>query len=167
MSVKTFLNVLDIISLIENIKDIIIDSYINNIYSIESGITILLRKGDLKNELLIDTRGWIFILKYEIEHSPLTDFSKNLRKHIIGCKVVDLSVPYFDRFIKIVLTNGFNLYIEFMQGGNIILEKENIIIDAFKEAKYKEREIKRGKNYVLPLVHETNPLKNVSKRNSQ
>jgi len=159
MSVKTFLNVLDIISLIENIKDIIIDSYINNIYSIESGITILLRKGDLKNELLIDTRGWIFILKYEIEHSPLTDFSKNLRKHIIGCKVVDLSVPYFDRFIKIVLTNGFNLYIEFMQGGNIILEKENIIIDAFKEAKYKEREIKRGKNYVLPLVHETNPLK--------
>lgn len=158
MNVKTFLNTLDILSVVQNIKDTVIGSYINNVYSYSSGITLLLRKEDVKNEMLIDIRGWLVILRYEIERGSLTPFCRNLRKNIVGCKILEISVPFFDRLIRLSLSNGYNLYIEFMQGGNIILEKDGAIVDAYKEATYKDREIKKGKKYVLPEVYKFNPI---------
>jgi len=158
MTSKTFLHTIDIISIVLNIKDILKNSYISNVYSIESGIILQLKKGDDKIELLIDIRGWVFLIAYEIERKEITNFVRILRKNIVGEKILNISTPYFDRYVKIELTNDFNLHIEFMQGGNIILEKDGLIVDSFRHVKYKDREIKPKINYSLPNINKVDIL---------
>jgi len=129
---KTSLNTLDILFLVNTIKDRIINSYLTKVYLTSLGLFFKLRKKDDIYFLLIDPEGWIFITNRKPEESLQNEFLKTLRMNLENRKILDIKAPYFDRYLRIDFEDSWQIHVEFMRGGNVILTQNGIIIDNLK-----------------------------------
>ncbi len=158
-TLKTTLNTLDIILLVEKLKPFLIGSYVTKIHNTDFGVLIVIKTREEKIEIVINHSGWLFMTKYEIEKKEPDQFIKELRKNLEGKKIINVSVPFFDRYIVIEFEKGFKLIIEMMHGGNIILTNNDVIITALKIKKEKNRNIVKNEKYIRPEIFSFNPLK--------
>jgi predicted ribosome quality control (RQC) complex YloA/Tae2 family protein len=155
---KTTLNTLDIIIIVERLKPFLIGSYVTKVYNTDFGILLRVKTQEEKIDLIINHLGWIFKTKYEIKKKEQDQFTKELRNNLKGKRIINITVPFFDRYIVIEFEKGFKLYIEMMHGGNIILTKDDIILSALKIRKEKNRNIIKNEKYVMPEILTYKPL---------
>lgn len=155
---KTTLNTLDIIIIVERLKPFLIESYVTKIYNTDFGILLRVKTREEKLDLIINHLGWIFKTKYEIEKKEQDQFIKELRNSLEGKRIINISVPFFDRYTIIEFEKGFKLYLEMMHGGNIILTKDDIILSALKIKKEKIRNIIKNEKYIMPEILKYKPL---------
>ncbi len=156
---KTSLNVLDILSLFNFLRNTLINAFFNKVYRTEIGYIFRFRKGDDTHFLLIDIKGWIFLTQYIPEEKKKDGFVSITREKLTGKRLLDIKMPFFDRYLKLEFEDDLTLYVEFMEGGNIVLTKNNEIIAAAKTIDEKKRRIKSNTPYIPPVVNEFNPLK--------
>jgi len=123
---------LDILFLVNTIKDRIINSYLTKVYLTSLGLFFKLRKKDDIYFLLINPEGWIFITNRKPEESLQNEFLKTLRMNLENRKILDIKAPYFDRYLRIDFEDSWQIHVEFMRGGNVILTQNGIIIDNLK-----------------------------------
>ena len=149
----------------EELYERLINARIDKIYQIDhSTICIYLYVKNEKQYLVISTSVPIM---YFVQNAPQhletpTSFCMVLRKHLEGARITDVRQYELDRIINIqVDTIGFanqleskNLYVELTgKNSNIILLKDNIIIQALKNVALKNnsfRQIQPNREYVLP-----------------
>lgn len=123
---------MDILFLVNTIKDRIINSYLTKVYLTSLGLFFKLRKKDDIYFLLINPEGWIFITNRKPEESLQNEFLKTLRMNLENRKILDIKAPYFDRYLRIDFEDSWQIHVEFMRGGNVILTQNGIIIDNLK-----------------------------------
>lgn len=163
----------------EELYERLINARIDKIYQIDhSTICIYLYVKNEKQYLVISTS---LPIMYFVQNAPQhletpTSFCMVLRKHLEGARITDVRQYELDRIINIqVDTIGFanqleskNLYVELTgKNSNIILLKDNIIIQALKNVALKNnsfRQIQPNREYVLPPQKHTpyNLVKNNS-----
>ena len=163
----------------EELYERLINARIDKIYQIDhSTICIYLYVKNEKQYLVISTS---LPIMYFVQNAPQhletpTSFCMVLRKHLEGARITDVQQYELDRIINIqVDTIGFanqleskNLYVELTgKNSNIILLKDNIIIQALKNVALKNnsfRQIQPNREYVLPPQKHTpyNLVKNNS-----
>lgn len=151
---KTSLNTLDILSLVKSIKDILIFSFLSKAYLTQLGLILKLRKEDQDYSLLIDPEGWFFLTRYLPEETILNEFIRMLRTKLEGKKIINIAMPYFDRYIRIDFEDEFSLHVEFMRGGNIVLTEKGIVKIDYK---FDRKRFKVNSQYVLPPLNRYNP----------
>ena len=96
---------------------------------------------------------WITSKKPEMPKS-VKGFCQLLRKYIEGKKITAIDQVEGERILRFVLETQkekYLVFIELFAKGNIILANDrNIVLGALEERAWKDREIKKGKEYVLP-----------------
>lgn len=137
-----------------------INSFINKIYGTDLGYIFRFRKGDETYFLLIDIKGWIFLTQYIPEKKKTDEFVNIARKKLIGKRLLEIQMPFFDRYLKITFEDNLTLYVEFMEGGNLVLTENDKIIATVRIIDERKRKIKPSVQYTPPLINEFNPLEN-------
>lgn len=158
---KSSLNALDILALSIEFNKVLLNSYVDNIYHLDDTIVFRFRRSDgEKIDLRFDVGKWLRITLYSFEPPrEISSWCKVIRDKLIGLKVQSVSQPLFDRLLKIDF-NDYRLYLEMMDGGNIILTKpDNTIVLVYKVRETKERVLKPNINYGLPVQKWLDPLK--------
>ena len=154
---KSSLSSIDLAALVAEIRPKIVDSWVNNIYSIGENLVILRFRKSTESpfELLIEPGKRIHITNYE-RKKPSTPNNKilTMRKHIRDLPVKDFYQRDIDRVIviKIAFKDSFyKLVIELFSNGNIVLIGPNSkIILAYSYRRMKDRDIHPGKEYIFP-----------------
>lgn len=79
-------------------------------------------------------------------------FCKSLRQHLNNSRIRKIEQLGFERIVKITLEkeNIFELIIEFIPPGNILLLKDNLILTALHYPKYKDRLLRPNSDYSHP-----------------
>ncbi len=160
---KTSLSSIDLAALVAEIRPKIVDSWVNNIYSIGENLVILRFRKSTESpfELLIEPGKRIHITNYE-RKKPTTPNNKvlSMRKHIRDLPVKNFYQRKIDRVIviEIAYKDGFyKLVIELFGNGNLILIGPNDkIILAYKYRRMRDRDIHPGKEYIFPPVSSDN-----------
>ncbi len=159
---KTSLNALDVLALSTELKKVLPNSYVDNIYHFNDVVIFRFRQSSgEKNDLRVDVGKWIRITLYSFEPPrEISNWCKVVRNRLIGLKVQSVLQPLFDRLLGIEFDDGYKLYLEVMDGGNIVLtEPDNTISVVYKIKETKERVLKHGVIYNLPVQKWFDPLK--------
>ncbi|MFC1727895.1 NFACT family protein [Nanoarchaeota archaeon] len=118
-------------------------------------------KKDLSLQFYISGKGkkilrvlpkFIFLASKRPESKQL-GFCQLLRKKLSNAFLREIEQIGFERILKLSFetkTERFELFIELFDSGNVILTKDNIIIDAVEKKKWKDRVILHKKEYVYP-----------------
>ncbi len=162
---KTSLSSLDIAALVAEIRPKIVNSWINNIYSVgENRVILRFRKStESPFELIFELGKRFHITKY-LRKKPSTPNNKilSLRKHIRDLPIKDFYQIKLDRVIafEIAYKDGFyKLVLELFGEGNIILVGPNDkIILAYKYRRMRDRDIHPGRTFAYPPSSDENIL---------
>ncbi len=160
---KSSLSSIDLAVLVAEIRPRIVDSWVNNIYSIGQNLVILRFRKTTESpfELLIEPGKRIHITNYE-RKKPSTPNNKilSMRKHIRDLPVKNFYQRKIDRVIvlEIAYKDGYyKLVIELFSNGNIILIGPNDkIILAYSYRRMRDRDIHPGKEYIFPPSSDVN-----------
>ncbi|MFW9852573.1 MAG: NFACT family protein, partial [Candidatus Thorarchaeota archaeon] len=162
---KTSLSSLDIAALVAELRPMIVNSWINNIYSIGKNRVILRFRKTTESpfELVFELGKRFHVTKY-FRKKPTTPNNKilSLRKHIRDLPVKDFYQRDLDRVIvfEISYKDGFyKLILELFGEGNIILVgPNNKIILAYIYRRMRDRDVHPGKEFNFPPSSEFNIL---------
>jgi predicted ribosome quality control (RQC) complex YloA/Tae2 family protein len=107
-------------------------------------------KGNLM--LYFDITGKLYVGKSLGEqYSAENRFTQLVNKYLRNKRLERIDLVNFDRILAFKFSDGYSLIFEWMRRGNLILlDSENKIIAAAKEAKLRDREILPGKVYQAP-----------------
>jgi len=162
---KTYLSSIDIAALVAEIRPKIINSWINNIYSIGKNLVILRFRKSTESpfELVIDL-GKRFHTTQFFRKKPTSPNNKvmSMRKHIRDLPIKDFYQRDLDRVVVFEISykdSFYKLVVELFGEGNIILVgPNNKIILAYNYRRMKDRDIHPGKEYAYPPSSEKNIL---------
>lgn len=142
--------------LLQELKPLIKESYINKLQELDSDkFKLKLRTSQGTKNLLLFPEA-VFFSGYKIDARKQTSgFGAFLRKRIEGKKILSLEQHNSDRVIVFELQDYF-LIVEFFAAKNIILTDKNFeIISALK--KEEKRKIEKKQKYVFPESGKLNP----------
>jgi predicted ribosome quality control (RQC) complex YloA/Tae2 family protein len=128
-------------------------AFVENIYQPSKDEFVLrVRSKELGSKYLRFRVGKWLMLDTELEDNTQSDFSNSLKKYISNAKVKSIEQMGFERILKIVLQKKerFELILEFIPPGNVILVKDGSILRALTVRKWKDRHIKPGEVYKSP-----------------
>ncbi|MEM0114861.1 MAG: ribosome rescue protein RqcH [Fervidicoccaceae archaeon] len=150
---KKSMTAVDLKALVEEIKNIVVGERVQNIYYLSTqGILLFKMKiGDYRY-LVMEPGKRVHLTKFSIDvpESPGL-LAMSFRKHLRDQQVDDIAQIGFDRILKVTFRNGASIYIEILPRGEIVLTDEhNNILHSTGFKKMKDREIRRGIQYVLP-----------------
>jgi predicted ribosome quality control (RQC) complex YloA/Tae2 family protein len=128
-------------------------AYVENLYQPgKEEFVLRVRSKEIGKKYLSVKVGKWLILEDELENNTQTNFSNSLKKFISNAKVESIEQLGFERILKIVLQkkDRFELILEFIPPGNVILVKDGSILRAMTVRKWKDRHIKPGEVYRSP-----------------
>jgi len=163
-SIKNTLSNIDIFAIKFELKKLLIDGYIDNIYHIEKETFVFKIRGKEKTyELIYENGVRLHITNYEIKKpKEPTAFCKMLRAFIRNSKLIDIEQKDLDRILIFHLSTKkglMKLIFELFSFGNMILVDENNTIRlTLKKRKMKDRNIRIGEKYEFPPSKEYNIL---------
>jgi len=166
MGMKRELSSFDIMVLLQELKELIISSLIDNIYQINEN-TLLLKlhkKGEPPLWMVLEAGKRFNLTAYSFEKPKKpTQFCMALRKYLRGGKIKSVEQHEFERILKFSIENRseiFYLICEFFRNGNIILtDSEFKILHALHYRRMRDRDVIRGEKLVFPPSSGLNPLK--------
>jgi predicted ribosome quality control (RQC) complex YloA/Tae2 family protein len=139
----------------------LIGAYVDNLYQPAEGeFMIKLNSRELgKRFLRLRVGKWIWVEK-ECDDRAQSQFSNALKKHISNGRITGLEQLEFERILKITIQKKeeYELFIEFISPGNVILVKEGTIIKSYSDRKWRDREIRAGQPYKPPTPRINVPL---------
>jgi len=104
-------------------------------------------------ELFIKVGRFICLERY-MGSKPMspTAFAMMLRKNLANGKVTKVRQVGFDRIIEITIEKqqDYRIIVEMFGDGNMVVLHENLIIQALKAKRWKDREVKAKREFVLP-----------------
>ena len=162
---KTSLSSLDIAALVAELRPKIVNSWINNIYSIGKNRVILRFRKTTESpfEMVFELGKRFHMTKY-FRKKPTTPNNKilSLRKHIRDLPVKDFYQRKLDRVVvfEISYKDGFyKLILELFGEGNIILVgPNNKIILAYVYRRMRDRDVHPGREFNFPPSSDLNIL---------
>ncbi|MFX1294766.1 MAG: ribosome rescue protein RqcH [Promethearchaeota archaeon] len=136
----------DIAAIISELKPIITDAWINNIYHLDSIFTIKFRTKTGIVELLIEPQKRIHLTKYKRPKPKYpSKFCMTLRKYLRNQRVLEIKQHQFDRVVIIKigrLESQNKLIIEFFERGNLVLlDSEGRVLIALNYRTMRDRRI--------------------------
>ena len=156
----------DIAAAIKELKIILAESRVNNIYQLnEKTVVFKLHKTDMPPIRLVMEAGMRIHATSYAEENPAEPpaFCMALRKYLRNAWVADIDQYEFERIVTVSFrtkTGVLKLVVEFFGEGNIILTNEqNIIIHALAYKKMRDRDILHNVVLKLPPASGKNPFK--------
>ncbi len=156
----------DIAAAIQELKGVMADSRVNNIYQLDGKTLIFkLHKTDTPPIRLVMESGRRLHLTSYAEENPSEPppFCMALRKYLRGAWVAGIDQNEFERIVTVSFrtkTGLLKLVVELFGGGNIILtNQQNVIIQALAFKKMRDRDILRNIVLQLPPSNSKNPFK--------
>lgn len=155
----------DIALITSELKQLILDARIDNIYQL-GHVTLLLKLRQPSQpplHLLIEAGKRVHLTSYTLEKPQKPPaFCMALRKHIRNGRVVDVQQHEFERIVTIRVskkTGEFQLVSELFGEGNIILvSPENEVLQALTYRRMRDRNILRGEMFQHAPARGKNPL---------
>jgi predicted ribosome quality control (RQC) complex YloA/Tae2 family protein len=150
---KTELNFLELHFLVQELQDVV-GARVDKIYEPDSFLLQIHKSGAGKLFVRI-TNNVIWIAK-EKPAAPekFSGLCSAMRRFLEGKKIAKIEQLGSERIVQVTFETQketFYLFIELFQNGNIILtDAARKILGAKEERAWKDREIKRGLNYILP-----------------
>lgn len=143
---KQRFNYLDIRAIVNELRPLILNTYIQNIYSPSNKHYIF--KLSSKHLILVEPGARIHLTNsYE---NVQTHFNIIARKYLRRNIIKEISQIGFDRVICLV-TNKYKIYFEFFAGGNIVItDFDQVIVDLWRTVK--EVNVEKGEIYVTNEV---------------
>ena len=156
----------DIAAAVQELKGLIADSRVNNIYQLDEKTLIFkLHKTDtLPIRLVMEAGRRLHATSYAEENpSEPPAFCMALRKYLRGAWVAGINQYEFERIVTVSFrtkTGLLKLVVELFGEGNIILTNEqNVIIHALSFKKMRDRDILHNVVLQLPPSSSKNPFK--------
>jgi predicted ribosome quality control (RQC) complex YloA/Tae2 family protein len=162
MQVKEIMSSFDIMAIISELRKIIINKHIDNIYQLNHNRFIFKLKPN-GISLLVEIGKRIHLTKYSYE-VPLkpSQFCIALRKRLVRGKIVDFYQQDFERIVVLEvssLNKNYKVFFELFKRGNLILVDSEMKIDlALNYLKMKDRNIIKNEPFKLPPSTGINPL---------
>lgn len=108
---------------------------------------------------LVVGKGFFFLTNHRL---PVTEkpsnFCQRLKKHLLNKKILEVKQHGFERIVTIKL-EGKSLSLELFHNGNVVLlDENNVIIDALELQEFKDRAIKKKQPYAFPPGRGISPL---------
>ena len=155
----------DVAAIVGELKDTIVGSFISNVYQVGPPLFLLnVRKpGMPRRQLLIEVGRRMHLTAHLVEKpkSP-TDLCMALRKHISGGKMASIEQREFGRTVTITINTSrgvYRLIVELFDKGNLILvSPDNVILQALRYRRMRDRRILRGETFKYPPIAGKNPL---------
>jgi predicted ribosome quality control (RQC) complex YloA/Tae2 family protein len=155
----------DIAAAIQELRGLIADSRVNNIYQLDEKTLIFkLHKTDTPPiRLVVEAGRRLHTTSYAEENpSEPPPFCMALRKYLRGAWVAGIDQYEFERIVTVgfrTKTGLLNLVVELFGEGNIILTNEqDVIIHALAFKKMRDRDILRNTVLQLPPSRSKNPF---------
>lgn len=131
-------------------------AHMDKIYQWGSG-NVLFRlnvQGEGKKDLFFKDRKWLYCpsVKPETPTTP-TSFATFLRKYIDNARVGTIRQVGFDRVVEMQLFKGdgeYQLVFEMFGGGNVLLNKDGLIVNCLIHKTMRDRATRPGESYVSP-----------------
>ena len=150
---------IDLRVLTYEIQDVLVGSWIVNIYHLPGGIFIFkVRKSELGLQfLLIEPGKRIHLTQFNraMPKEP-SNVCKTLRSHLKDKRINSIQQRDLDRIVTLNIgpDDGYNLVIElFGQGNMILVSPQNKILNALSYRKMRDRDIHPGRDFVqMPAV---------------
>ena len=159
-------NSFDVAAVIKALKELIIDSRVNNIYQFdEKTILFKLHKIDKPPIRLVIEAGRRLHSTVYAEESPAEPpaFCMMLRQYLRGAWLVDIEQYEFERIVIVSFrtkTGVLRLNVELFGDGNLILTNpDNVIIQALVFKRMRDRNILHGEVFQFPPSSGKNPFK--------
>ncbi|MFX1518500.1 MAG: ribosome rescue protein RqcH [Promethearchaeota archaeon] len=144
----------DILAVLTEFREQIRNSWIDNIYQIDSMFIYRFRKSDEGSvNMLVQTSPLQRIHITEYVRTPPkipSPFCMTLRKYIRNKRVVDIQQHDFDRIVIIEVSSGAEIVIELFSRGNMLLLKDKKILIAQHYKKMKDRDVLPKREYLFP-----------------
>lgn len=110
-----------------------------------------------KHNLVVCAPEKIHLTKYTYKANTPSNISMYARKHLKGARVQAIKQAGFDRTIIIELDNDYKIIIEMFSKGNLVLVHEDKTKHCLRIEKWKDREIRPGREYRLPASKGLDP----------
>jgi predicted ribosome quality control (RQC) complex YloA/Tae2 family protein len=158
MERKQQLSSLDLSALVKELQ-LLLNSRIDKIHQFSNQeLLIRLRAKNRKNNLFIDTRGWIFIVtqpeKLSLPKKEMpTDFALGLRKYLTNGTITKIAQKEFDRIIELEINKAnadYKLVLELFSKGNIVLVSNSKILLCASRQVWRDRTVKPSLEYQYP-----------------
>ena len=154
---KKYLNIIDVIAIIRELKNQLINSFIDKVYRVEESILFRLRC-EVEKYFLIISKHRIGLTKYITEEGK--ESISILKKFIERCRIVNIDLlRKFDRVIVFSLHDNSKLIFELIEPFNVVyIDDKNVIKWCFKYYEGKDRKVRIGLNYIPPPKQFLNPI---------
>ncbi|MCK5547371.1 MAG: NFACT family protein, partial [Thermoplasmata archaeon] len=150
---KKDLGSFDLLVLAMEYQDLL-GAYVDNLYQPGKGefMVRLNSKEKGKRFLRVKVGKWIW-LEEECSERNQSGFSNSVKKHISNGRIKAVEQLGFERIIKFTIQkkDEYELVVEFIPPGNVILVKDGVIVRAYSERKWKDRIVKTGEPYKPPI----------------
>lgn len=159
---KTAMSSFDIAAIIPELKRLVIERRVDNVYQPEVNLFLLkLTPGNVS--LIIEPQRRIHTTRYEVKipQKP-TSLAAEFRKHLRGKRIREVQQTDFERAIEIKIGDppeDYRLIVElFPRGALILTDSADTILASTSYARMKDRAILRGGRYVPAPSIGTSPL---------
>lgn len=152
---------LDIYAWLQENREKIEGGFIKKIYQLDENSFLIKIYREGTQNLYINLKGWIYFGEKETPLEP-SMFVMFLRKRFSGKKIIKVEQVNFDRIVKFIMGDGYELIFELFSEGNVIVVKDGIIERAYHEREWRHRAILRGEPYEPP-PQRYHPLKDLDK----
>lgn len=100
---------------------------------------------------LVLGKDFFFISNHRLPvNEKPSNFCQRLKKHLLNKKILEIKQHGVERVV-IIKFEGKNIVLELFHNGNIILlDENNLIIDALELVEFKDRSIKKKQPYLFP-----------------
>lgn len=160
VKIKKSMTVFDVIAWVNECRDLLRGSRVNNIYYTGSywAIKIPVRNG--KKYIKIEPGKRVHLSIYELYSKSIDKLTAFLRKHIRGGIIEDISHPGFERIVFIDVDRGgrrYRIVAELLPRGFLVITHNDVILYANKFSELRDRVIRPREKYRLPPAS-INPL---------
>lgn len=157
---ESTLSSLTIRKLLPEIKDEIEGKYLGKAQQLDKNL-YRFRFSPGSIDLIIEPGKRINITDYRLKApQKATQPSMILRKHLGNTKLEKIEQHGFDRILEMTFTNNKKMIIELFAEGNLVLtDEKNKIIFTHRTEEWKDREVRKGKEYKYPPSQLKNPFK--------
>ncbi|MDQ1280311.1 MAG: hypothetical protein QG670_1574 [Thermoproteota archaeon] len=158
---KQTMSSFDLIAIVNELKEIIQGSRIENIYQ-TSPLTLLFSLHS-EQRLIIEAGKRVHLTKYDTEKPPSPSlFCQNLRKYLRGGIIQEVRTEGFERIVILTISQrdtSYKLVTEiFGRGNTILLDDNGRILHALSYRRMRDRDIIRGEVLKSPPARGLNPL---------
>jgi len=148
---KRSMTSLDVAAVVSSLSGLLEGSRLANVYGV-SGVYLFRFKGRADVLLVAEPGVRLHSTGYSFTSKPMpSPFVMGLRKHIRGRRLRELGQVGFDRIAYMLFDNGCKVYVELMPRGFLVLvDEEEVILQADRQARLRDRTITRGAKYTPP-----------------